>query len=101
MPRPGQLFVDGDDKQLGGAVYVERVVVQCEDGHGGGVGGEVKLHHERLLAVDSNLVCGGPGEEVVGGTLEESSQGWNCQWQQLWSSHSRISNDEGCPGVRR
>lgn len=71
MPRPGQLLVDGDDEQLGGAVYVERVVVQCEDGHGGGDGGEVKLHHDRLLAVDSNLVYGGPGEEVVGGTLEE------------------------------
>lgn len=31
----------------------------------GGVGGEVALHHDRLLADECNVVCGGPGWEVV------------------------------------
>lgn len=31
----------------------------------GGFGGEVALHHDRLRADECNVVCGGPGCEVV------------------------------------
>lgn len=57
------------------------MVVQHEDECGDGVG-EVKLHYGILLAVDCNMVCGGPGREFVKGVLKgRNGQGRNYHWQ--------------------
>lgn len=61
------------------------MVAQCEEGRGGGVGGEVRL------------VCGGPGEEAVEGALK--GQKWSMA--AVMVSHPLIFNDVRCSELRR